>query len=113
MLQANSRCSLLAAGPRLRRVSYKFPLRQAGVPISLLLLIMTHYLSLDVETRGVLFNNPVTAIGVYVAPIDPVAAAAEGALVIKKRWALAPLPGQEDEARCVTEFCTLYCHINQ
>ncbi len=65
---------------------------------------MTHYLSLDVETRGVLFNNPVTAIGVYVAPIDPVAAAAPGALVIKKRWALAPLPGQEDEERCRVEF---------
>ena len=62
---------------------------------------MKHYLSLDVETRGVLFNNPVCAIGVYVAPVNPTQ---EGGARIKKRWALAPLPGQEDEARCVTEF---------
>lgn len=66
-----------------------------------------HYLSLDIEMRGVdMEDNPVTAIGVYVAPVKQAAGDAP-ALVIKRRWALQPLPGQVDEERCVKEFCTL------
>ncbi len=65
-----------------------------------------YYLSVDIESRGNWFNNPDTAIGLYFglrAPdaADPLAGS------VKKRWALAPLPGQVDEERCVREFWVL------
>lgn len=56
------------------------------------------YLSIDIEGRGSSLNNPITAIGVFFAPVDDASAA------VKKRWALQPLPGQVDEPRCVAEF---------
>lgn len=63
-----------------------------------------YYLALDIESRGRSFANPVTAIGLYLGPVDPDTPHARRE---KKRWALQPLAGQVDEERCITEFWVL------
>jgi hypothetical protein len=52
----------------------------------------------------------VTAIGVYLGPVDP---RTPGALTIKKRWALQPLPGQTDQELCVKEFWSKFPEVDQ
>ncbi len=62
-----------------------------------------HYVSLDIEMRGKDMElHPVTAIGLYVAPIDR--ATSLQTMELKRRWALLPLPGQVDEEECISNF---------
>lgn len=69
-----------------------------------------YYLALDIETRGSWYTNPVVAAGVFLAPKVP---RPDGHGVIKKRWALRPLPGQVDEARCNEEFWAKFPVVDQ
>jgi hypothetical protein len=65
-----------------------------------------YYLSVDVESTGSSYSNPVVAIGLFFGPQDgDMDEKRPGAYYNwKKRWALAPLPGQYDEDRCMSEF---------
>jgi len=69
-----------------------------------------YYLGIDIEARGDSLFNPVTAIGVYLGPVDP---NTPNALTIKKRWALEPLPGQTDQELCVKEFWAKFPEVDQ
>ena len=65
------------------------------------------YLSIDIEGRGSSLSNPITAIGVFFAPTD------DPSMALKQRWALQPLPGQVDEARCVREFWSRFPQVDE
>lgn len=59
-----------------------------------------YYLSLDIESCGPRYNNTVESIGIYWAPVDPLATG----LRIKRRWCLQPLPGDQEDPATMTEF---------
>ena len=68
------------------------------------------YLSIDIEGRGDGLYNPITAIGVFLAPAD---GRDIDTMAVKHRWALLPLPGQTDEARCVAEFWSKFPDVDE
>lgn len=67
-----------------------------------------YYLAIDIEGRGGSLFNPITAIGVYLAPVRPTMAGTR----IKRRWALQPLPGDIDEEKCVSEFWARFPEVD-
>lgn len=72
-----------------------------------------YYLALDIEGRGNSLDNPICAIGVYLAPKDPRLIGTPGVLVVKRRWALKALPGQVDEKRCMDEFWSKFPEVDK
>lgn len=71
-----------------------------------------HYLSLDIEMRGKdMEEHPVTAIGIFVGPVDRTSPLKK--LELKRRWALKPLPGQVDEKDCVDNFWAKFPEVDQ
>jgi hypothetical protein len=64
-----------------------------------------YYLSIDDESTGSSYSNPIVAIGIFFGPSDgDMDPKRPGAYSWKKRWALQPLANQYDEARCMVEF---------
>lgn len=69
-------------------------------PLSLQMLATKYYLSLNIESTGDRYHNTVNAIGIYWAPVIP----GTPGPVIKKRWCLKPLPGDQDDPTTMREF---------
>ena len=61
----------------------------------------THFLSIDIEATGDRFNNPVIAIGTCFGPVD---GSWPRNKLIKFRGNLKPLPGDEHDPLCMSEF---------
>ena len=60
-----------------------------------------YYLSVDIESEGDSFNNPVTSLGVIFGPAD---GGWPRSQLIRFRANLHPLPGQVPDPRCMAEF---------
>lgn len=61
-----------------------------------------YHIVIDLESKGRALCHPINGLGLYVGPMER---PANGPIyTVKRRWALAPLPGQFVEPACMEEF---------